>query len=115
MRLISSIFRHLIYIRKLRYKNTIKHGIIDRIVNARRIEFHLTRRTCRYLNCNNLYGTFDFVFHNHLNYLVRHWQKYTQQIIDIPDISETGNFYLKKIDNLTFSRTIPHNKALEKS
>jgi hypothetical protein len=100
---------------RLKHKNTISYEIIDEIINARRIEFHLTRTTCRYLNCINLHGTFDFVFHNHLNYLARQWLKYKRQIIKIKDINEIDNFYLKKIDNLALSRTIPHNKALEKS
>jgi hypothetical protein len=102
-------------ISRLKCKNTISHKKIENIVYPRRIEFHLTRKTCRYLNCMNLNGTYDMVFQYYLHFFVRKWRKYRHQLISIPNIKESDYHYLKQIDILAFAMTIPHNMALAKS
>ena len=82
---------------------------------TRRIEFHLTRATCRYLSCENINGTFDEVFWKYLHFFARRWLKYRRQIINIPSLNESDYHYLKEINTLAFSHTIPHNKALTKT
>jgi hypothetical protein len=100
---------------RLKHKNTIPHKKIEKITYPRRIEFHLNRITCRYLNCMNLNGTYDMVFQYYLNFFARKWRKYKHQLINIPSIEESDYHYLKQIDNLAFAMTIPHNMALVKS
>lgn len=101
---------------KLKQKNTIQHTKIDGMAYPRRIEFHLTRSTCRYLSITNLDGNFDIVFQKYLHFFSRKWLKYKRQLIDIPNDKISDYYYLSQIDNLAFSsHTIPHNKALDKS
>jgi hypothetical protein len=100
---------------RLKQKNTIPHQYIDEIENKRRIEFHLNRETCRYLNCCNLDGTFDMVFLRYLPFLARKWLKYRRDIISIPNLDESSYYYLKQINTLANKRTIPHNKPLMKT
>jgi hypothetical protein len=100
---------------RLKQKNTISHCLIDKMVFSRRIEFHLTWQTCRYLSNNNICGTFDQIFLKYLHFLARKWLRYKKEIIDIPKIISSDYYYLKQIEFVAFANKIPHNKALEKS
>lgn len=100
---------------RLKQKHTIKHQLIDQMKFPRRIEFHLTRRTCGYLNCINLDGDFNAVFFRFLNFLARKWLKYKRHIIDIPNLNASEYHYLKQINSVAFSLTIPHTKSLAKT
>ena len=102
-------------IKRLKQKKTIKNELIEKIINPRRIEFHLNRETCRYLNCNNLNGDFNRVFLNYIYFLARKWLKYKRQIIDIPNITKSDYHYLKQIDSVAHQLTIPYTKSLEKT
>jgi len=100
---------------QLKQKNAIKHELIEQITHPRRIEFHLTRETCRYLHCNNLNGDFNAVFLKHIPFFARKWLRYKRQIIDIPNIKKSDYHYLKQIDSVANQSTIPHTKSLEKT
>jgi len=99
---------------RLKQKNNLPHDLINQIPLPRRIEFHLKRRTCPYLDINNLNGDFNVVFRRYLFFLARKWRKYKRYIIDIPNLKESNYYYLKLIENVAFSSTIPHTKSLLK-
>jgi hypothetical protein len=100
---------------RLKQKNNIPHCVIDKMVFSRRIEFHLSRQTCKYLSYNNINGTFDQIFLRYLHFLARKWLKHKREIIDIPDIITSEYYHLKQVESVAFANKIPHNKALEKS
>jgi len=100
---------------RLKQKNNLPHELINQIPLPRRIEFHLKKRTCPYLNIKNLDGNFNTVFQRHLFFLARKWRKYKRYIIDIPNLMQSPYYYLKAIEKVAFSNTIPHTKSLFKS
>jgi len=101
--------------KRLKQKNNLPHELINQIPLPRRIEFHLKKRTCPYLSIDNLDGNFNTVFRRYLFFLARKWRKYKRYIIDIPNLKQSNYYYLKVIENVAFSSTIPHTKSLIKS
>jgi len=100
--------------KRLKQKNNLPHELINQILLPRRIEFHLKKRTCPYLHIDNLDGNFNTVFNKHLFFLARKWRKYKRYIINIPNLMRSPYYYLKAIEKVAFSNTIPHTKSLIK-
>jgi hypothetical protein len=102
-------------INQLKNRRNIDSQLVSQMQFPRRIEFHLSRRTCEHLHYVNLDGDFNTVFFNYLHSLSQKWYEYKGSLIDIPNIQESDYYYLKQIDSLAFSPTLSHSRALEKT
>ena len=103
-------------IEKLKSKNNISYQKIMNIEFNSRIEFHLCRSNCDFLDYRNLQGNFEIIFLRYLPLLAKKLFKHRREILEIPYLHKLPYaHHLRQIHNLTFAGHIPQYKDLLKS
>jgi hypothetical protein len=86
-------------------KNHFQHDTIYNLQLPYRIEFHLERGNCRYMDIRNLEGNYEMVFLRYLPFLARKWHDFRYQVIEIPFMYRlTYAQHLNQVVNMAHSR-----------
>lgn len=97
-------------------KNHLPHEDIKSMEYPRRIEFHLERQNCKYLDHRNLRGNFEAVFLNYLPFLARKWFDHHREVFDVPIHKHLPYaHHFRQIVMLALSGPIPQYRYLFQS
>lgn len=96
---------------RLRQKHNISYKDIDNMEYPARIEFSLCRENCKFLNMQNLAGTYENIFLRYLPFLARKWINYRREVVEVKERNIHYNHHLQQIIAVAGQR-IPHYNFL---
>jgi hypothetical protein len=103
-------------VERLKHKNHISYSLIEKMEYHERIEFHLARGNCDYLDCRNLQGTYELVFLRYLPQLARKWYDHRRTVVKVPNLRGLPYaHHLRQIDEVAYQGRIPHYRDLLKT
>jgi hypothetical protein len=103
-------------VKRQEYKNHISREHIQEMEFQNRIEFHLMRGNCEYLDYRNLQGPFEVVFLRYLPLLARKWFDHRREIVEVPNLKKLPYaHHLRQIDDIAHAGHIPHYRELLKT